>query len=280
MDLHHLTAPNTPLAIIGLGYVGLPLAVEFGKHRPVVGFDIKPERIAELQAGHDSTRETTPAELAAAVHLTVTSDHEALRPCRIFIVTVPTPVDDYKRPDLTPLLKASATVGAVLKPGDLVIYESTVYPGCTEEDCAPVLERMSGLRYRDDFHLGYSPERINPGDPHHRLTTIKKVTSGSTPEVAAIVDGLYRQIITAGTHRASSMTGFAQRFREEGMQQGMQRGEARVLTALLKLRFGQVPAHISQRIDTADADTLLRWSERVLNALTIDDVLSEGSATR
>ncbi len=205
MTLSHLTAPNTPLAIIGLGYVGLPPTVEFGKHRPVVGFDIKPERIAELQAGHDSTRETTPEELAAAVHLTVTSDPEALRPCRIFIVTVPTPVDDYKRPDLTPLLKASATVGAVLKPGDLVIYESTVYPGCTEEDCAPVLERMSGLRYRDGFHLGYSPERINPGDPHHRLTTINKVTSGSTPEIAAIVDALYRQIITAGTHRASSI---------------------------------------------------------------------------
>ena len=214
MDLTHLTAPDAPLAIIGLGYVGLPLAVEFGKHRPVIGFDIKPERIAELQAGHDSTRETSPAELAAAVHLTVTSDPEALRPCRIFIVTVPTPVDGYKRPDLTPLLKASATVGAVLKPGDLVIYESTVYPGCTEEDCAPVLEMASGLKYLSSpapqpapnhFHLGYSPERINPGDPHHRLTTIKKVTSGSSPEIAVIVDALYRQIITAGTHRASSI---------------------------------------------------------------------------
>ncbi len=217
MDLTHLTAPDTPLAIIGLGYVGLPLAVEFGKHRPVIGFDIKPERIAELQAGRDSTRETTPAELAAARHLTVTRDREALRPCRIFIVTVPTPVDEYKRPDLTPLLKASATVGQVLKPGDLVIYESTVYPGCTEEDCAPVLAQYSGLAYlpsplagegpgeRGVFHLGYSPERINPGDPHHRLTTIKKVTSGSSPEVAAIVDALYRQIITAGTHRASSI---------------------------------------------------------------------------
>ena len=214
MDLTHLTAPDAPLAIIGLGYVGLPLAVEFGKHRPVIGFDIKPERIAELQAGHDSTRETSPAELAAAVHLTVTSDPEALRPCRIFIVTVPTPVDGYKRPDLTPLLKASATVGQVLKPGDLVIYESTVYPGCTEEDCAPVLEMASGLKYLSSpapqpapnhFHLGYSPERINPGDPHHRLTTIKKVTSGSSPEIAVIVDALYRQIITAGTHRASSI---------------------------------------------------------------------------
>jgi UDP-N-acetyl-D-galactosamine dehydrogenase len=255
LDLSHLTAPDAPLAIIGLGYVGLPLAVEFGQQRPVIGFDIKPERIAELQAGRDSTRETTPAELAAARHLTVTSDPAALRPCRIFIVTVPTPVDEYKRPDLTPLLKASATVGQVLKPGDLVIYESTVYPGCTEEDCAPVLEKWSGLRYfaspspqpsptrgegalplasakgegalpapqpppdanlpsplvgegpgeRGVFHLGYSPERINPGDPHHRLTTIKKVTSGSSPEVAAIVDALYRQIITAGTHRASSI---------------------------------------------------------------------------
>ena len=221
LDLSHLTAPDAPLAIIGLGYVGLPLAVEFGKHRPVIGFDIKPERIAELQAGHDSTRETTPEELAAARHLTVTNDLEALRPCRIFIVTVPTPVDEYKRPDLTPLLKASATVGQVLKPGDLVIYESTVYPGCTEEDCAPVLEQWSGLVYLPSphagegpgergnqpgtFHLGYSPERINPGDPHHRLTTITKVTSGSSPEVANVVDALYRQIITAGTHRASSI---------------------------------------------------------------------------
>ena len=209
-----LTAPDTPLAIIGLGYVGLPLAVEFGRHRPVIGFDIKPERIAELQAGHDSTRETTPAELAAAVHLTVTRDPEALRPCSIFIVTVPTPVDAYKRPDLTPLLQASATIGAVLKPGDLVVYESTVYPGCTEEDCAPVLEKASGLKYLSSpspqtspnhFHLGYSPERINPGDPHHRLTTIKKVTSGSSPAIAAIVDALYRQIITAGSHVASSI---------------------------------------------------------------------------
>ena len=238
LDLSHLTAPDAPLAIIGLGYVGLPLAVEFGQHRPVIGFDIKPERIAELQAGRDSTRETTPEELAAARHLTVTRDPEALRPCRIFIVTVPTPVDEYKRPDLTPLLKASATVGQVLKPGDLVIYESTVYPGCTEEDCAPVLEKWSGLKYFSSpspqpsptrgegvflpsplvgegpgergnapgtFHLGYSPERINPGDPHHRLTTIKKVTSGSSPEIATIVDALYRQIITAGTHRASSI---------------------------------------------------------------------------
>ena len=145
--------------IIGLGYVGLPLAVEFGKHRPVVGFDIKPERIAELQAGRDSTRETTPAELAAARHLTVTSDPEALRPCRIFIVTVPSPVDEYKRPDLTPLLKASATVGQVLKPGDLVIYESTVYPGCTEEDCAPVLERASGLKYFSSPSPQPSPTR-------------------------------------------------------------------------------------------------------------------------
>ena len=159
MDLTHLSAPDTPLAIIGLGYVGLPLAVEFGQHRPVIGFDIKPERIAELQAGHDSTRETTPAELAAAVHLTVTRDPEDLRPCRIFIVTVPTPVDAYKRPDLTPLLKASATVGAVLKPGDLVIYESTVYPGCTEEDCAPVLEKASGLKYLSSPSPQPSPAR-------------------------------------------------------------------------------------------------------------------------
>jgi UDP-N-acetyl-D-galactosamine dehydrogenase len=226
-NLAHLTAPDTPLAIIGLGYVGLPLAVEFGQHRPVVGFDINAGRIAELQAGHDGTREVTPAALAAARQLRITHDLEALRACRIFIVTVPTPVDEYKRPDLTPLLKASATVGQVLKPGDLVIYESTVYPGCTEDDCAPVLERVSGLKYLSSpspqssprageglgerghepqvFHLGYSPERINPGDHDHRLTTIKKVTSGSSPEIAAIVDALYRQIIVAGTHPASSI---------------------------------------------------------------------------
>ena len=229
-NLAHLTAPDTPIAIIGLGYVGLPLAVEFGKHRPVVGFDINAGRIAELQAGHDGTREVTPAALAAARQLRITHDLEALRACRIFIVTVPTPVDEYKRPDLTPLLKASATVGQVLKPGDLVIYESTVYPGCTEDDCAPVLEQHSGLAYlsarhsgrevgtqamdvtlqasqtpEPGFHLGYSPERINPGDHDHRLTTIKKVTSGSSPEIAAIVDALYRQIIVAGTHPASSI---------------------------------------------------------------------------
>ncbi|MFZ1537537.1 MAG: nucleotide sugar dehydrogenase [Chromatiaceae bacterium] len=221
-NLTHLTASDTPLAIIGLGYVGLPLAVEFGKHRPVVGFDINAGRIAELQAGHDSTREVAPEALAAAQHLSITRDLEALRACRIFIVTVPTPVDGYKRPDLTPLLKASATVGQVLKPGDLVIYESTVYPGCTEDDCAPVLAKHSGLKYAgsgggdqgaysstsstpDTFFLGYSPERINPGDHDHRLTTIKKVTSGSSPEIAAIVDALYCEIITAGTHPASSI---------------------------------------------------------------------------
>ncbi|MFB1496528.1 MULTISPECIES: nucleotide sugar dehydrogenase, partial [unclassified Thiocapsa] len=240
--------------------VGLPLAVEFAKHRPVVGFDINQARIAELKAGRDSTRETSPEDLAAARHLTCTGDLDALRPCRIFIVTVPTPVDDYKRPDLTPLLNASETVGKVLKPGDLVIYESTVYPGCTEEDCVPVLARASGLTYihtdrrttapaappnpdrrasgagegegacvgrmsdsvirqptaettdepppppeSNGFYCGYSPERINPGDKDHRLTTIKKVTSGSTLAIAAIVDALYNAIITAGTHPASSI---------------------------------------------------------------------------
>ncbi|MBK1646552.1 nucleotide sugar dehydrogenase [Thiocapsa imhoffii] len=218
MPLDHLRDPNRPIAVIGLGYVGLPLAVEFGKHRPVIGFDIDESRVAELQAGLDRTRETTPEELAAARHLICTSAVTALTDCRIFIVTVPTPVDAFKRPDLTPLVKASETVGQVLKPGDLVIYESTVYPGCTEEDCAPVLERVSGLTYcasssaqaespetSHHFFLGYSPERINPGDQAHRLTTIQKVTSGSTPEIAAIVDALYREIITAGTHLASSI---------------------------------------------------------------------------
>ena len=193
------------LAVIGLGYVGLPLAVEFGKHRPVIGFDIKAERVAELRAGHDATREVTPEELAEARHLRVSDDIAELRAARIFIVTVPTPIDAHKRPDLTPLLRASETVGAALKQGDIVIYESTVYPGCTEEDCVPVLERVSGLKFNRDFFVGYSPERINPGDRAHRLTTIRKVTAGSTPEVAARIDALYGAIITAGTYCAPSI---------------------------------------------------------------------------
>ncbi|MDO9147202.1 MAG: Vi polysaccharide biosynthesis UDP-N-acetylglucosamine C-6 dehydrogenase TviB [Hydrogenophaga sp.] len=200
MDL----SPHT-IAVIGLGYVGLPLAVEFGKLRPVVGFDINARRIADLQAGRDHTLETEPAELQAARHLSFTTDIEALRGCTRFIVTVPTPIDEHKRPDLTPLIKASETVGRVLKKGDIVIYESTVYPGATEEDCVPVLERVSGLTFNVDFFAGYSPERINPGDKAHRLPSIRKVTSGSTPEVADAVDALYAEIITAGTHKAASI---------------------------------------------------------------------------
>ncbi len=193
------------LAIIGLGYVGLPLAVEFGRKRSVVGFDIHTVRIADLQAGRDHTLETTPEELAEAGKLRFTSDPAALKDCNCFIVTVPTPIDEHKRPDLTPLIRASETVGRVLKPGAIVIYESTVYPGATEEDCVPVLERFSGLKYNRDFFCGYSPERINPGDKEHRVSTIKKVTSGSTPEVAHLVDALYSEIVTAGTHRAESI---------------------------------------------------------------------------
>jgi len=193
------------IAVIGLGYVGLPLAVEFGKHRPVIGFDIKPDRIAELQSGRDNTREVSPEELEEAQHLTLTADAADLTAATVFIVTVPTPIDAHKRPDLTPLLKASETVGRALKKGDIVIYESTVYPGATEEDCVPVLERISGLTYNVDFFCGYSPERINPGDKAHRLTTIRKVTSGSTPEVAELVDALYAGIITAGTYKAESI---------------------------------------------------------------------------
>jgi UDP-N-acetyl-D-galactosamine dehydrogenase len=194
-----------PIAVIGLGYVGLPLAVEFGKRYPVTGFDIKPERIAELQAGRDSTLEVPPEELAAATQLRFTSDPAALRNCRVFIVTVPTPVDGVNRPDFTPLIRASQTVGGALKPGDVVIYESTVYPGATEEICVPVLEQTSGLKFNTDFYCGYSPERINPGDKAHRLTTIKKVTSGSTPDAADAIDALYASIIIAGTHKASSI---------------------------------------------------------------------------
>ncbi len=198
-------AVDTGIGIIGLGYVGLPLAVEFGKHRPVVGFDINPARISELHNGHDRTREVSAADLAASTQLTFTDDMELLRPCRIYIVTVPTPIDQHKRPDLTPILKASATVGKLLKVGDIVIYESTVYPGCTEEDCVPVLEKTSGLRFNTDFFCGYSPERINPGDKHHTLTTIRKVTAGSTPAVAATVDALYASIVKAGTYPAGSI---------------------------------------------------------------------------
>jgi UDP-N-acetyl-D-galactosamine dehydrogenase len=195
----------SPLAIVGLGYVGLPLAVEFGKQRPVLGFDINAARVAELQGGHDHTLECSAGELRAAAHLRFSHDPAALKACQVFIVTVPTPVDAANRPDLTPLIKASQTVGAALKPGDVVIYESTVYPGATEEVCVPELEKASGLTFNRDFFCGYSPERINPGDKDHRLPSIKKVTSGSTPAVAQAVNALYAQIITAGTHQASSI---------------------------------------------------------------------------
>jgi UDP-N-acetyl-D-glucosamine/UDP-N-acetyl-D-galactosamine dehydrogenase len=193
------------IGIIGLGYVGLPLAVEFGKVIDVVGFDINKERIEELKKGHDRTKEVTAEELKASAKLSFSSDTTDLKSVNYFIVTVPTPVDDSKKPDLRPLESASKTVGSVLKKGDIVIYESTVYPGCTEEICVPVLEKVSGLKFNVDFFCGYSPERINPGDKLHRVTTIKKVTSGSTPEIAEKVDQLYLRIITAGTHKASSL---------------------------------------------------------------------------
>ncbi len=193
------------LAVVGLGYVGLPLAVEFGKKRSVTGFDISEKRISELKAGRDHTLETEPEELRAAKFLSFSTNPEDLRKCNVFIVTVPTPIDEHKRPDLTPLIKASETIGKVLKAGDIVIYESTVYPGATEEDCVPVLEKFSGLKFNRDFYAGYSPERINPGDKEHRVTTIRKVTSGSTPEIADVVDALYNEIIVAGTHKASSI---------------------------------------------------------------------------
>lgn len=193
------------IAVIGLGYVGLPLAVAFGEKRPVVGFDINSRRIAELKQGEDFTKEVSPEELAAATHLSVTDNMDDIADCAVFIVTVPTPIDEFKTPDLTPLVKASESVGKVLKKGDIVIYESTVYPGATEEVCVPVLERVSGLKYNVDFYAGYSPERINPGDKEHRVTTIMKVTSGSTPAVADEVDALYGGIITASTHKASSI---------------------------------------------------------------------------
>jgi UDP-N-acetyl-D-galactosamine dehydrogenase len=193
------------IAIIGLGYVGLPLAVEFGKYRPVLGFDINHKRILELKSGQDHTLECSPEQLLAANHLSYSSQLDDLQDCQIFIITVPTPVDKANRPDMTPLIKASETVGKALNKGDIVIYESTVYPGATEEVCVPVLEKISGLRFNQDFFCGYSPERINPGDKVNTLTTIRKITSGSTPEVAGEVDALYNGIIKAGTWKASSL---------------------------------------------------------------------------
>lgn len=207
---------KTSIAIIGLGYVGLPLAIEFGKKYSVLGFDINKDRVKELSEGKDRTREANLEDLKTVITLkkdakkdgpglSFSSDVAALKTCNVFIVTVPTPIDQFKAPDLTPLIKASEMIGAVLKPGDLVIYESTVYPGCTEEDCVPVLEKVSGLKFNTDFFAGYSPERINPGDKINTLTKIKKVTSGSTPKIADRVDALYQSIITAGTHKATSI---------------------------------------------------------------------------
>ncbi len=196
---------NPSIAIIGLGYVGFPLAVEFGKQYPTLGFDIDATRISELHRGYDRTQEVSDAQLKTSSHLKFSSELIDLSACNTFIVTVPTPIDHFKKPDLGPLLKASEMIGHVLKKGDVVIYESTVYPGCTEEDCVPVLEKQSGLKFNEDFFCGYSPERINPGDKVNTLTKIKKVTSGSTPEIADWVDQLYRSIIVAGTHKASSI---------------------------------------------------------------------------
>ena len=193
------------IGIVGLGYVGLPLAVEFGRKFETIGFDVNDARVAALREGRDNTCEISPAELADSKQLSLSTDPESLRNCNVFIVTVPTPIDAAKRPDLRPLVMASETIARVLKPGDTVVYESTVYPGCTEEVCVPILERISGLRFNQDFFAGYSPERINPGDKEHRLTTILKVTSGSTPEVASFVDALYACVITAGTHKTSSI---------------------------------------------------------------------------
>ncbi|WP_340600807.1 Vi polysaccharide biosynthesis UDP-N-acetylglucosamine C-6 dehydrogenase TviB [Acinetobacter sp. HZNU-JH01] len=200
-----LTLAELKIAIIGLGYVGLPLAVEFGKKVSVVGFDIHQKRVDELKSGQDHTLEVSPEELKQASHLSYTADLDDLKDCNFFIVTVPTPIDDYKQPDLTPLIKASTSIGKVLKKGDIVVYESTVYPGATEEACIPVLEQVSGLKFNQDFFAGYSPERINPGDKLHRVTNILKITSGSTPEIAEFVDQVYNLVIEAGTHKAPSI---------------------------------------------------------------------------
>lgn len=203
--MQKLDTQTLNVAVIGLGYVGLPLAVVFGQRFTTIGFDLKQARIDELSQGRDSTLEQTPEQLASATHLSFTTQIEDLRDCDIYIVTVPTPVDDSKRPDLTPLINASEAIGKVIKKGAVVVYESTTYPGCTEEDCVPVIERLSGLTFNQDFYAGYSPERINPGDKVHTVTKIKKVTSGSTPEIADFIDAFYNTVITAGTHKASSI---------------------------------------------------------------------------
>ena len=200
-----MRAADSHIAVIGLGYVGLPLAVEFGRHYETLGYDINSKRVAALREGHDATREVSTCELAEATGLTITGELEDLRACNVYVVTVPTPIDRHKRPDLGPLISASRAVAQVLSRGDVVIYESTVYPGATEEVCVPLLEQGSGMRFNEDFYAGYSPERINPGDKEHRLPNIMKVTSGSTPEVADFVDELYASIITAGTFKASSI---------------------------------------------------------------------------
>lgn len=196
---------SSKVCVVGLGYVGLPLAIEFGKLRPTVGFDINNERIKQLELGIDNTLEVTSEDLISSIHLQYTSCLDSLQKCNFFIITVPTPIDQANRPDLTPLIKASEMVGKVLKPGAIVIYESTVYPGCTEEVCVPVLEKYSGLKFNESFYCGYSPERINPGDKVNTLTKIKKITSGSTPETAKAVDDLYKSIITAGTYPTTSI---------------------------------------------------------------------------
>ncbi|WP_341659401.1 Vi polysaccharide biosynthesis UDP-N-acetylglucosamine C-6 dehydrogenase TviB [Vibrio sp.] len=200
-----LSVANAKIGVVGLGYVGLPLAVEFGRKSATIGFDINSKRVDELRSGNDSTLECTREELAEAPFLTYTSDLNELVDCNVYVVTVPTPIDVHKQPDLTPLIKASEAIGTIVSKGDIIIYESTVYPGATEEDCIPVVESVSGLKFNQDFYAGYSPERINPGDKDHRITNILKVTSGSTPEVAEFVDELYKSIIIAGTHKASSI---------------------------------------------------------------------------
>ena len=201
----HITTTQTKIGVIGLGYVGLPLAVEFGKNYPTIGFDINANRIAELKTGIDRTLETSKKDLDDSTHLTFSDVTEKLAQCNVYIVTVPTPINEHKQPDLSPLMKASALLGTVIKRNDIIIYESTVYPGATEEICVPILEQVSGLTFNTDFFVGYSPERINPGDKEHRVTNIFKITSGSTPETADTVDALYNVIITAGTHKASSI---------------------------------------------------------------------------
>ena len=290
LDDVNMKLDNLNIAVIGLGYVGLPLAVEFGKIRPVIGFDIDVKRISDLKVGSDLTLKIDEQELIDAKNLRYTTEIDDLKSCNCFIVTVPTPIDNHNKPDLTPLIKASETVGKVLKIGDIVIYESTVYPGCTEEDCVPILEKVSKLKFNQDFYCGYSPERINPGDKEHRVSTIKKITSGSTPEIADIVDQLYNEIVTVGTHRAETIKVAEAAKVIENIQRDvnialineltiifnkMQIDTEAVLKAFERATLSKLPKHVKEDYD---AENLLYTQVSQFTAERVAEGRAEGEA--